>query len=179
MLFYLSGHQVCDTHLRRWLARNFTISPQLPPFAHELLGAREKLAAGQPEDSPVWRAINYLTRHSEAGRLRYDCFRNRGVPQGSGAIESTIRRVINLRLKGSSIYWTEKNAEAVFQLRAAAVSGRWEEIVEHTREAIAKDRRTHWHWTPPECLAELKSLDEEDDEVTQTSTHKRSKRSAA
>ena len=68
----------------------------------------EVLAAGQPEDSAVWREIGYLTRHSEAGRLRYDCFRCRGVPLGSGAIESTIRRVINLRLKGNSIYWTEE-----------------------------------------------------------------------
>jgi len=139
----------------------------------------EGLASGQPEDSPVWREINYLTRHSEAGRLRYNCFRCRGVPLGSGAIESTIRRVINLRLKGNSIYWTEENAEAVFQLRAAVLSGRWEEIVEHTREAMAKDRRTVWNWTPPECLAELKTLDGQDDEVTQTSTRKQSKRSAA
>ena len=139
----------------------------------------ERLGAGQPEGSPVWREIRYLRKHSEAGRLRYNCFRYRGVPLGSGAIESTIRRVINLRLKGNGIYWTEDNAEAVFQLRAAVVSGRWEEIVEHTREAMAKDRRTDWRWTPPECLAELKELDEEDDDVTQTSTRKQSKRSAA
>src|SRR3954468_15398521 len=144
-----------------------------------VIEALEELALGQPADAPVWREINYLTRHSEAGRLRYHCFRYRGVPLGSGAIESTIRRVINLRLKGNSIYWTEDNAEAVFQLRAAVVSGRWEEIVEHTRSAMARDRRTDWRWTPPECLAELKALDEEDEDVTQTSTRKQSKRNAA
>ena len=110
--------------------------------SRDVIDELEVLAAGQLEDSAVWREIGYLTRHSEAGRLRYDCFRCRGVPLGSGAIERTIRRVINLRLKGNSIYWTESNAEAVFQLRAAVVSGRWEEIVEHTREAMAKDRRT-------------------------------------
>jgi hypothetical protein len=137
------------------------------------------LAAGRPRNETVWREIGYLTKHSEAGRLRYDCFRYRGVPRGSGAIESTIRRVINLRLKGNSIYWTEDNAEAVFQLRAAVVSGRWEEILEHTREAMARDRRTGWRWTPLECLAELKALDEQDDDVTQTSTRTQSKRSAA
>ncbi len=92
----------------------------------------------------MWREIRYLRKHSDAGRLRYNCFRFRGAPLGSGAIESTIRRVINLRLKGNSIYWTEDNAEAVFQLRAAVVSGRWEEIVKHTRQAMAKDRRTDW-----------------------------------
>jgi hypothetical protein len=124
----------------------------------------EELAADQHEDAPVWREIRYLSKHSEAGRLRYNCFKFRGVPLGSGAIESTIRRVINLRLKGNSIYWTEENAEAVFQLRAAVVSGRWEQTVEHTREAMARDRRTDWHWTPPECLAELKRLEKEGDD---------------
>jgi hypothetical protein len=139
----------------------------------------EALAVGQPEDSAVWRELGYLSRHAAAGRLRYQCFRCRGVPLGSGAIESTIRRVINLRLKGTSIFWTEENVEAVFQLRAAVVSGRWEEILEHTREAMAKDRRTDWRYEPPACLAELKALDEEDEGSTQPSTKKHSKRTAA
>ena len=137
------------------------------------------LALGQDEDSSAWREIRYLTKHSDAGRLRHNCFRCRGVPMGSGAIESTIRRVLNLRLKGSGTYWTEDNAEAIFQLRAAVVSGRWEEILKHTRDAMARDRRTEWRWTPPECLAELKALDDEDEELTQPSTKKQSKRTAA
>jgi hypothetical protein len=139
----------------------------------------EALAAGLDEDSAVWREIGYLTRHSEAGRLRYHCFRYRGVPLGSGAIESTIRRVINLRLKGPSLFWEEANAEAVLQLRAAVLSGRWEESLNHTREAMARDRRTDWRWEPLECLAELKALEDEDEESTQPSTKKHSKRTAA
>jgi hypothetical protein len=145
----------------------------------EVIAELKVLAVNQPEDSPMWREIRYLTRHSDSGRLRYDRPRRRGVPMGSGAIESTIRRVINLRLKGNGIYWTEDNAEAVFQLRAAVVSGRWEEILEHTRGAMAKDRRTEWRWMPPECLAELKALEDEDDELTQPSAKKQSKRTAA
>jgi hypothetical protein len=137
------------------------------------------LAVNEPDDSAAWREIRYLTKHSDAGRLRYNCFRCRGVPMGSGAIESTIRRVINLRLKGNGIYWTEDNAEAVFQLRAAVLSGRWEEILAHTRDAMAKDRRTEWRWMPPECLAELKALEDEEDESTETSTQKQSKSTAA
>ena len=147
--------------------------------SREVITELETLAIGKDNDSSVWREIRYLTKHSDAGRLRYNCFRSRGVPMGSGAIESTIRRVINLRLKGNGIYWTEDNAEAVFQLRAAVVSGRWEEILEHTRDAMARDRRTDWRWTPPECLAELKALDDEDQELTQTSTKKQPKRTAA
>jgi hypothetical protein len=149
--------------------------------SRDVIAELETLAAGEGEDkdSSVWREIRYLTKHSDAGRLRYNCFRCRGVPMGSGAIESTIRRVINLRLKGNGIYWTEDNAEAVFQLRAAVVSGRWEEILEHTRGAMAKDRRTDWRWAPPECLAELKTLDDGDEDLTESSANKRSMPTAA
>jgi hypothetical protein len=146
-----------------------------------MIAELETPAVGEAQDSSVWREIRYLTKHSDAGRLRSDCFRRRGVPMKSGAIKSTIRRVINLRLKGNSIYWTAENAEAVFQLRAAILSGRWEEILNHTREAMARDRRTNWRWMPPECLAELKALEDEDEGEgsTQTSTKKQSKRTAA
>jgi hypothetical protein len=147
--------------------------------SRDVIAELEMLAVGQDKDSSVRREIRYLTKHSDAGRLRYNCFRCRRVPMGSGAIESTIRRVINLRLKGNGIYWTEDNAEAVFQLRAAVVSGRWEEILEHTRDSMARDRRTDWRWTPPECLAELKALDDEDEELTQPSTKQQSKGTAA
>jgi hypothetical protein len=144
-----------------------------------VLGELKVLALNMPDDSAVWREIRYLSKHSDAGRMRYNCFRGRGVPMGSGAIESTIRRVINLRLKGNGIYWTEENAEAVFQLRAAVLSGRWEEILKHTRLAIAKDRRTEWRCTPLECLAELKALDGQEDESTQPSTKQQAKTAAA
>jgi hypothetical protein len=143
--------------------------------SQDVIAELKVLAVNQPEDSPMWREIRYLTKHSDSGRLRYDCLRRRGVPLGSGAIESTIRRVINLRLKGNGIYWTEGNAESVFQLRAAVVSGRWEEILEPTREAMAKDRRTEWRWMPPECLAELKALEEEEDDLPQPSAKKQPK----
>ena len=147
--------------------------------SQDVIEELEGLAAGQPEGAAVWREIGYLIRHAGAGRLRYDCFRCRGVPLGSGAIESTIRRVLNLRLKGTSLFWEESNAEAVIQLRAAVLSRRWEERLERTREAMAKDRRTDWDWEPPECLAELKALDVEDEEATQPSSKKHSQRTAA
>jgi hypothetical protein len=147
--------------------------------SQDVIAELKVLARNEPEDSAMWREIRYLTKHSEAGRLRYSCLRRRGVPLGSGVIESTIRRVINLRLKGNGIFWTEDNAEAVFQLRAAVVSGRWDEILERTRSAMAKDRRTQWRWQPPERLAELKALEEEDDQLPQPVAKKRSQRTAA
>ena len=39
------------------------------------------------------------------------------VALGSGAVESAIRRVINLRLKGNGMFWTEENAESMLGFR--------------------------------------------------------------
>ena len=146
--------------------------------AAALIKDLETLASGSAEDSAVWRELRYLKKHKEARRLMYDVYRSWRLPMGSGAIESTIRRVINLRLKGAGIFWTEGNAEAVFQLRAAVLSGRWEEIMERTQQAMSRDRRKGWAWTPPDCLAELKALESESDERPQTSAAKRAKSAA-
>jgi len=50
------------------------------------------------------------------------------MPIGSGVIESTIRRVVNLQLKGASIYWHKKSAEAVLLLRSYYKAGRWNHL---------------------------------------------------
>lgn len=91
-----------------------------------------RVAARSPEmttDPDFW------TRNCE--RMRYQRLRGQGVPIGSGAVESSVRRVINLRMKGASIVWTEEHAEGVLHLRAHAKSGRWDEletaVLRHTR----------------------------------------------
>jgi hypothetical protein len=114
-------------------------------------------AAELPEKSTVWTEIAYLGRHGEDGHLDYATFRRRGLPLGSGAIESTIRRVINLRLKGNSIFWQEENAEAMLVLRGLVLSGRWNEVFAKITESLASDRRLHWKWASPDMPAELKA----------------------
>jgi hypothetical protein len=47
------------------------------------------------------------------------------LPIGSGAVESTVRRVVNLRLKGPSIFWCRASAEAILLLRSYYKAGRW------------------------------------------------------
>lgn len=58
-------------------------------------------------------------------RMHYAQIASLQLPIGSGAIESAVRRVINLRLKGASIYWRRENAEVMITLRAFYKSGRW------------------------------------------------------
>ena len=107
---------------------------------------QQKLA----EHHEVWTEIRYLENHGAEGHLRYATFRRRGIPSGSGAIESTIRRVINQRLKSNAIYWLEENAEAMFAVRALLLCDRWEETLGRVRQTMARDRRIHWQWTAPD-----------------------------
>lgn len=64
-------------------------------------------------------------------RLRYGAFREAGLPIGSGAVESAVRRVVNLRMKSASVLWTEEHAEGILHLRANAKAGRWDELEEN------------------------------------------------
>ena len=47
------------------------------------------------------RELKYFKKHQ--ARMNYKEFKRQGYPLGSGAVESGIRRVINLRMKGNSI----------------------------------------------------------------------------
>jgi len=72
------------------------------------------------------RERDYLLRNAKAGRLNYALARERHLPNGSGIIESTVRRVLNLRMKGASIFWTKENAEDMILLRSYYKSGHWQ-----------------------------------------------------
>jgi hypothetical protein len=115
------------------------------------------LEKGLDENTPVWTEIAYLERHGEAGRLDYAKFRRRRLPVGSGAIESAIRRVINLRMKGNSIFWKQENAEGMLVLRGLVLSRRWKETFAQITRSMASDRRLDWNWQSPDMPAQLKA----------------------
>lgn len=125
--------------------------------AYQVTAELSLLAEDLATDTPAWQSIRFLEKHAAAGHLRYREFRRRGLPTGSGAIESAIRRVVNLRLKGNGLLWYADNAEGMLALRAAALSGRWQETLDHVREVMARDRRIDWQWRAPDMPAELKA----------------------
>jgi hypothetical protein len=134
--------------IRQWLRRGW----------HGLVKtALEKLAEAADWPKGVAQPLEYLSKHAAAGHMAYQHLRRRGLPQGSGAIESAIRRVINLRLKGPGLMWHADNAEGALALRAAAVTERWEETLAWVREQMGRDRQINWAWESPDMLAELKA----------------------
>jgi hypothetical protein len=100
------------------------------------------------ENPALQTEIAYIQKHGEAGRLRYPYFTSIGVPLGSGSIESSIRRVINMRLKSNAMFWRTENGEAMLQVRASVISDRWDtqrlESKRHQRRNAVKD----WTWIP-------------------------------
>lgn len=134
--------------LRKWLKQG-----SWRKVTHDLID--RMLAVGLDENASVWTELNYLEKHGEAGRLDYARFRRRKLPVGSGAIESAIRRVINLRMKGNSVFWKEENAEGMLVLRGLVLSRRWRETFAKITQSMGRDRRLDWEWQSPDMAAEL------------------------
>jgi len=66
---------------------------------------------------------NYFIKNQN--RMAYKKIKDMKLPIGSGGVESSIRRVVNLRLKGPCIFWLKENADALLMLRSFFKAGRW------------------------------------------------------
>lgn len=64
---------------------------------------------------------NYFSDHF---KFQYRAFIEQGLPTGSGTVESAIRRVINLRIKGTGLFWKKDNAENIILLRSLVLTGK-------------------------------------------------------
>ena len=69
-------------------------------------------------------AIEYFRFHRE--RMRYADFIARGLPIGSGPVESAAKNIVQARLKRSGMRWSRDGGQHVLDLRAFLKSGRWE-----------------------------------------------------
>ena len=118
-----------------WLAK---AKDHLRNGSIEALVAHIDELATDRQSPDIESAIDYFVKNE--ARMRYKRFKQAGLPIGSGAVESGVRRVVNQRLKGNSIYWLEDHAEAVLHLRAQLKAGRWDDLV---RATLA-----HPVWTP-------------------------------
>lgn len=128
--------------LRRWKQRLLSRSSAGEELRDELRGW---LAV--PEDEPLGEGdplkevVGFLTRQLRAGRLDYAAARRAGQPVGSGAVEATCKSLFNVRMKRSGARWKEASAGHVINLRATALSQRWDDAMELLHEAARVDVR--------------------------------------
>ncbi len=87
---------------------------------------------------------NYFAGNKD--RMQYSLFKEQNLPTGSGAVESAIRRVINLRIKGAGIFWTAEMAEVMLFLRSQFLCGRWATLINNF---VCRSRNiVKQFWTP-------------------------------
>ena len=134
-------------HAAEHLHEASKLVPGLTPYEASLRvrAWRVHLKAGRPDDLALaleaaattarGDARTQLENHASyfrnnADRMRYPRLRAACLPIGTGAVESAIRRVVNLRLKGAGTFWDEDNAERMLLLRCRLKANRWRDVEE-------------------------------------------------
>ena len=91
----------------------------------DVIEAVKKICRGR-QSKAIAAERDYFIRNQH--RMDYSKVKACALPIGSGAIESAVRRVINLRLKGPCTFWYKENAERILMLRSFYKSGRWKQL---------------------------------------------------
>lgn len=90
------------------------------------------ISSGHPaveeSEGPVYDALTYIQRNSE--RMNYDELIAKGLPIGSGAVESTVKSLIEGRMKRPGARWKIRSGDRVLQMRALANSDRWDQAID-------------------------------------------------
>ena len=84
--------------------------------------------APEPKKKGLRKEYNYFKKHKD--RMNYGMVSKLKLPIGSGAMESAIRRIVNLRMKCPCVFWTEEGANSMLMLRSYFKSGRWDKLMQ-------------------------------------------------
>lgn len=84
--------------------------------------------------------LGFLKRHQQ--RMMYGTYRENGWFIGSGVIEAGCRTVVGKRLKQSGMFWSEKGATCVLNLRTILLSQRFDLFWKHRANAYAAQNDT-------------------------------------
>ena len=99
------------------------------------LGAHREAESVEEVNAPVRRCLRYI--ESRLDDLDYAGALERGLPIGSGEIESGNRSVLQARLKLSGAWWRAENAEKMLALRVMRANGEWQSYWHGLRQAHA------------------------------------------
>jgi hypothetical protein len=134
----LYGEAQGSAVLQGWRLRLLNRSGSVAEILQELYNSgKEELVVGKSR--PVHEAITYLENHQ--ARMNYASARRRGLPVGSGNVEATCKSLVALRMKRPGARWKEETGEHLLNLRALALSDRWETAMALTLRPLRKALR--------------------------------------
>jgi len=104
---------------------------------------KELIASGRDEgagtDHPVHEAITYLQSHGcDTDRMNYARAHRLRLALGTGNVEATCKSLFEMRLKRCGARWKKDTGQHIVQLRALALSDRWEPAIELTLRPLRK-----------------------------------------
>ena len=84
----------------------------------------------QPRNASAQEEIRKLIGYIDTNRKRmgYDDCKAKGLPKGSGGIESANKYVHHARLKRSGAWWLKPNANAMLLIRCAIYNGTFNRV---------------------------------------------------
>jgi hypothetical protein len=91
---------------------------EMQKLVNNISNKKKKTAAGSALPYFVDQPQRFAYREVQAMKL----------PIGSGAIESLIRQVVNMRLKGNGKFWLPENAELILHGRCQWAAGQWQQF---------------------------------------------------
>jgi hypothetical protein len=131
----LYGEAPGSTVLHGWRLRLLNRSGSVAEILQELYrSGKKEVAVGTSR--PVHEAITYLENHQ--ARMNYASARRRGLPVGSGNVEATCKSLVAVRMKRPGARWKEATGEYLLNLRALALSDRWESALTLTLRPLRK-----------------------------------------
>jgi len=105
---------------------------------HEVLEGLQPFLEGEEvcdANAPVRVAYRYMT--NRPGQFDYRTALNKGLPIGSGEVESAHRYVIQARLKLAGAWWKIENARSMLALRVLRANGEWDHYWRSTHQEAA------------------------------------------
>jgi hypothetical protein len=107
--------------MQAWLGKRLHQLKHEGPTA--LLTEFRNLHIEHPDEKSVAGNLAYLEKREN--QLQYPQFRAAGWPIGSGIVESGNKLVVEARLKGAGMHWTDEHVNPMLGLRNILCSDRW------------------------------------------------------
>jgi hypothetical protein len=118
---YLHGEHTPES--QAWLSERLHHLKQEGP--DNLLMEIQNLQSQYPQAEVISGNLAYLEKRKE--QMQSPQFQAQGWPIGSGIVESGNKLVVEARLKGSGMHWSDSHVDGMLALRNVICSDRWKE----------------------------------------------------